>query len=450
MLNGSQKRTGRAALTPTLGVGRDAFMLMLYSHDTYGLGHLSRTLTIARYLRASSPSISQLIVTGSPVAHSFALPAGADYIKLPSVVKVGAGEYASRSVAADYGEIWAMRQDILLSAARHLQPDALVVDHAPAGLHGEIVATLRYLKDKAPETRLILGLRDIMDEATRVRRAWAREAVYELLDDLYDLILIYGQRDIYDVVGEYGFSPRAARKARYVGYLGRQRGPRSTAEIRADLRLETDRLVVVTAGGGGDGSQLLLTMADALATRQAPPRFDCLLVGGPLMPAADRERIKAVVQNRPAVRFLDFSEDMASHIQAADVVVSMGGYNAVCEALSFDRPAIICPRVAPRKEQLLRAEALNQLGLVRMLHPADLTPGRLLADVEQLLTHRAPRAARLAMDGLPNVAAELGTALLPFRARGPRALRRQPDRREPRTDRHAGGQRCRDRDGLHE
>ena len=42
--------------------------VMFYSHDTFGLGHLRRTLTIARYLRRQWPGSTQLIVTGSPVA----------------------------------------------------------------------------------------------------------------------------------------------------------------------------------------------------------------------------------------------------------------------------------------------------------------------------------------------------------------------------------------------
>ena len=69
---------------------------MLYYHDTYGVGHVTLTLTLARYLRAHTPSTSQLIVTGSPVAHNFPFPEGADYIKLPSVLKVGAEQYEPR------------------------------------------------------------------------------------------------------------------------------------------------------------------------------------------------------------------------------------------------------------------------------------------------------------------------------------------------------------------
>jgi predicted glycosyltransferase len=390
--------------------GSDTPSIMFYSHDSYGLGHLRRTLAIAHYLRAYLPWLSQLIVTGSPVAHGFPIPEGADYVKLPSVVKVGEGKFESRSLSAPFLKTLAVRGDILLSTARHLEPDVLLVDHTPAGLKGEIVPTLRHLKAHSPHTRLILGLRDIIDDAPKVRQSWAHEGVYELLDDVYDLILIYGYRDMYDVVREYGLSSRAARKTRYVGYLRRE-ASRSAEEVRRDLDLKTGRLVVVTAGGGGDGRDLLCAMLEALRGSSVPLGFDSLFITGPLMPEDHREQLRALVDGRHSVRFLDVVWDLTNYIGAADAVVSMGGHNSVSEILSFNRPALICPRVAPRREQFRRAEALSERGLVRMIHPDDLAPGRLLAEVEILLANPAPRTARLAMEGLPAIGAALGAAL---------------------------------------
>src|SRR5712692_11935421 len=92
--------------------------LMFYSHDTYGLGHLRRTLALASFFRSRRP-LSQLIVTGSPLAHRFRLPRDADYIKLPSVRKVAAERYESRSLGLPFSGIRAFRRDLLLGAARH-------------------------------------------------------------------------------------------------------------------------------------------------------------------------------------------------------------------------------------------------------------------------------------------------------------------------------------------
>jgi predicted glycosyltransferase len=399
----------------------DALRVMFYSHDTYGLGHLRRTLALARYFRACWPEMSQLIVTGSPVPSEYRLPKGADYVKLPSVVKVGAGRYVSRSLATPFEDVLALRADILRGVAGTFQPDALVVDHAPAGLKGEIVSTLNYLKRNAPTTRLILGLRDIVDEAPRVRRDWTREGVYDLLDVVYDRILVFGDPKIYDLITEYRFSVRAARKSRYVGYLGRA-SDRPPEAIRRELGVRTGRLVLVSAGGGGDGYELFRVMLEGLRRRRGRAAFDCVLIGGPLMPDGDIDELEELAWGVPAVRFLPSVGDLAGYIGAADVVVAMAGHNSVSEILSFARPSVLVPRATPRREQVIRAEALSRCGLVRMINPSDLTPERLLAAVDELLGDPAALAPPFALEGLPAAAAELETLLRDRRSpRLPRA-----------------------------
>jgi predicted glycosyltransferase len=402
---------------------------MFYSHDTYGLGHLRRTLALAHYFRSCWPGISQLIVTGSPIPSWFRLPRGADYVKLPSVVKVGAGRYASRSLATPFEDVLTLREDILLGVARCFQPDALVVDHAPAGVKGEADLTLRYLKRTSPATRLILGLRDIVDEAPRVRRDWAREGVYELLDRVYDRILVYGKPEIYDPVTEYGFSARAADKARYVGYLRRD-ADRPVEAIRRELGLRTGRLVLVTAGGGGDGQDLFRVVLEGLRCRAASATFDCVLVAGPLMHEEARLELEQLASGLPGVRLLHFVGDLAAYVGAADVVVAMAGHNSVSEILSFGRPSILVPRVTPRREQVMRAEALSRRGLVRMIYPADLTPERMLEEIHDLLSDPHGVPPWFPLDGLPAAAAELDDLLngrdLPHMPPIPASRRREP------------------------
>jgi predicted glycosyltransferase len=388
-------------------LGQGPVNIMFYCHDSYGLGHLRRTLTLARYLRASAPAIKQLIVTGSPLAHDLLLPEDGDYVKLPSVVKTGRDEYAARSLPLPFERISRMRAEIVESAARNVRPGAFLVDHAPAGLKGEVIPALRELR-RSSDTRLILGLRDVVDEAPRVRASWRREGVYELLEDVYDLVLVYGDPRVYDVVSEYRLSPRVARKTRYVGYLTRN-SPRPPEQVRRALGLGTGKLVVATVGGGGDGVELLEAVLRGL--QQSNGGFETLVVSGPLMSAEARERLAKLADACPLVRLVSFIDDLQSTIAAADVVVSMGGYNSICEILSAERPAVIVPRVAPRQEQLIRAEALSERGVVRTIHPDDLTPARIIAEVEELLGQASGHANGLNLNGLPAATAELEAAL---------------------------------------
>ena len=92
---------------------------------------------------------------------------------------------------------------------------------------------------------------------------------------------------------------------------------------------------------------------------------------------------------------------------AADVVVSMGGYNTICELLTLRKRAVVVPRVRPVQEQCIRAERMEEMGLMRTVHPDRLTPQRLLeATTLELSELRGngenPNTIRL--DGLEQVA----------------------------------------------
>jgi predicted glycosyltransferase len=175
---------------------------------------------------------------------------------------------------------------------------------------------------------------------------------------------------------------------------------RPAAEVRAELGLRTGTLVLVTAGGGGDGYTVLRAYLDAL--RSDPPaaaRFDSLLVTGPLMPREERDELEALVPRGLPVRLVEFVEDGMIAVASADAVVSMGGYNSIAEIMSAGRPALVVPRVEPRREQLIRAERLSRRGLLRLLHPAELSPRRLLDEVKGLLDGRRGPVWPVSLEG---------------------------------------------------
>jgi predicted glycosyltransferase len=295
----------------------------------------------------------------------------------------------------------ALRKDILTAAARHLRPELVVVDNVPAGLRGELLPALCELR-RSGQTRLVLGLRDIVDDPERVRRAWTRDGSYELLDELYDRILVYGQPDVFDVAAEYGFSSTAHAKTRYVGYV--RRGMPAPAR-----RGRTGPLILVTVGGGGDGFPLLRTALESRRRLGTDSRW--LVVTGPFLPAHERRTLTRLAAHVDRTEVIEFSRELPALIASADVVVSMGGYNSICEILSARRPAVIVPRVEPRLEQLLRAQALERRGLVRHVHPDELTPARLANEVEALLAADDSRRDDVDLAGLDRATAELDALL---------------------------------------
>jgi predicted glycosyltransferase len=237
--------------------------------------------------------------------------------------------------------------------------------------------------------------------------------VYELLDDVYDLILVYGQRSVCDVAEEYELSSRAAAKIRYVGYLSGTNASGLAPDVRNELGLRSEHLVVVTAGGGGDGYDLLRALAEGIRRAGRPLPFDCVAISGPLMAKGQREELRASLQGRAGVHYREFVDDLPAHLAAADLIVSMGGYNTVCEVFDSGRPALIVPRTQPRREQLIRAQALERRGLVSLLDPTLLSPQRLMSEIVRLLFEPTPPARRPEMTGFASLAAALATVLWP-------------------------------------
>jgi predicted glycosyltransferase len=351
---------------------------------------LRRTLKIAWYLRERWPESRQLIVTGSPGVQTFALPDDAELVKLPSVKSSGFRKHSARYLPLTFPQIWELRRDLLLSLARSYQPDVALVDHLPAGLRGDLVPCLRELKARSPYTRLVLGLRDVTYDPGLLRKAWDSEGIYGLLDELYDLILVYGQREFLDVVEEYA---------------------RPRASVRAQLELKTDRLVVVTVGGGDAGMNLIHTMVEAAQLRPGNMSFDCLLVCGPLTSPESVGSLRALVSDRPGLHVRHYVEDLRDYIASADLVVATAGYNSVCEILSSGRPAILVPLVHENREQILRAQLMSRLGLFRTIEPSDLSPGRLLACVLDSLDHPTGDRPPVDLNGLAAAAAQLEEVL---------------------------------------
>ena len=146
---------------PTIGVDTnqsgssyEPARVMIYSHDTYGLGHLRRCLKISEGLKRVYPELSILLLTGSPHAGRYPLPEGMDFIKLPSVVKTGEASYLPRSLKSSFDTVLELRQNIILEAAKAFEPTMMLVDHSPLGMKGELKKTLFWLKERNPQCQL--------------------------------------------------------------------------------------------------------------------------------------------------------------------------------------------------------------------------------------------------------------------------------------------------------
>jgi predicted glycosyltransferase len=363
--------------------------ILVYSHDTFGLGNIKRMLDISKHLVATHANVSVLLVSGSPMVHAFRIPARIDYIKLPCLSRTLSGSYDVKSLDLGYEDTIRLRSNLLTNALLDFSPDLILVDKKPLGVSNELSAGLDLLQRRAVLPKLVLLLRDILDSPETTAEVWKKHGYHEAVRSFYDQILVVGSQEVFNLTTEYQFPASTRSKVQFCGYLRRDRGPYKREQIRRELRLEDEPLVLVTAGGGEDGYHLLSTYLQGLHTLSDVTSIKTLLVCGPEMSELHRRRIHQAA-NLPGLMIQDFTNDMMDYMDAADLIVSMGGYNTICEILTLRKHAIIVPRVRPVQEQWIRAHRMARLGLLRTIHPDELTPTELMrAIIEELHTQKA-------------------------------------------------------------
>jgi len=349
--------------------------IALYSPGTVGLGHLRRNLLIAQVLAESGLQSNTLLLTEAREASAFvnAMPPGTDCLTLPGISKGPDGVCKPRNLDLPLKEVISLRAKTIRASLKQFDPDLFIVDNLPRGAYRELDPALKQLK-AVGRTRCVLGLRDVLDDPWAMHEAWFRWRNEEAIKDYYDAIWVYGDPAIYNMVEEYRFPESIASKVHFVGYLDqRKRMTFATPDgfdLLQSLSLPKGRLMLCLVGGGQDGERL----AEAFSEAQLPGDSCGVIIAGPFMPAPVYHHLcECAAQDESRLRVLRFINEPTTFLSRADRVVTMGGYNTVCEVLSFRKRALIVPRVGPRREQSIRAERLKNLGLVDTLEAEDLT-----------------------------------------------------------------------------
>ena len=341
--------------------GRKNKRVLIYSHDSFGLGHLRRCREIAHSLVGAMNNLSVLILSGSPIIGSFDFRSRVDFVRIPGVIKLRNGEYTPLNLHIDIEDTLAIRASIVEHTAKIFDPDLFLVDKEPLGLRGEVEGTLAMLKARG--TPCVLGLRDVMDDPGMLAAEWKRKNAIPALMRYYDSIWVYGLPQICDPLNGQGAPDSLRRKTTYTGYLHRHVPEAAPLFVPEKI---SDPFILVTVGGGGDGEAIIDWVLSAYESDPDLP-YPALVVLGPFMGSQHQADFLQRASRLPNVEAITFDAHIESLMARSVGVVSMGGYNTFCEVLSFDKPALLIPRTSPRLEQFIRASRAQDLGLIRML-----------------------------------------------------------------------------------
>jgi len=375
--------------------------ILVYSHDTFGLGNIRRMLAIAEYLTEQNENFHVLVITGSPMLQGFRVSPKIDFIKLPCFSRNREGSYEVRSLPLAQTSLLKMRGRMIQCVIEDYQPDLILVDKKPGGVEGELEFALHNLTNSgAQRPALALVLRDILDDPAATFDIWQKRRYHQTIDEFYDLILVAGQPDIFDVADQYQFPATSRKKIRYCGYIQRQEVKRQKANANDKQK------VLIMAGGGGDGFELMKNYLIGLKTDAINSTQETLMISGPEMCADEQAILQQLAKVCSGVTITEFCATLQKEIERADLIVCMCGYNTICEVLASGKRVVAVPRIAPVLEQYIRADSFAQRGLLTLVDPRSLNPETLMAAVNSALASTSPLHEGQALDfmGLPRMA----------------------------------------------
>lgn len=348
------------------------------SHDGYGLGHVRRNVLVAHEVLRHDPSAQITLVTGVPRRPAWLQDPRFNVVAVPPLLKNAVGVYDNPGLGLHAAV--AERARIFSRTVAAMRPDVVVVDRHPYGTAGELRAGLT--EARLHGARLILGLRDVIDEVGSVRREISGQG-WEGVGRLFHDILVFGSPLLCDHEHEYGLPIRPT----YCGWV---------VEPAADRARDKD-LVVISAGGGGDGENVFRLGVEALRRR---PHLRGIVASGPY--TGDWASQTMAGDPDLAAR-VQLSRDTGSTVQlfaGAGAVVQMAGYNSTLESLAAGVRAVLVPRRSPRREQAIRASRLASLGLADVVDESA-SPDEVawLLDQPRLLPAGACERAGMSLDG---------------------------------------------------
>ncbi|MEX3008916.1 glycosyltransferase family protein [Hoeflea sp. TYP-13] len=379
--------------------------VLYYVQHLLGVGHVFRTMRIVAGLVESGFEVELLY--GGQKLQNFQ-DHGAIVHFLPPLNSAH-GDFSKLitgdgSVADD--QYRNKRRDLVLAALSSSKPDILVTEAFPFGrrqMHFELLPLMDAAQALEKRPKIFASIRDILQEGNKPSKD--RQTV-ELVKRYFDGVLVHGDPNLIDLSATFPYTSEIADRLHYTGIVT----PPHTTDNDASCE-QFD--VVVSAGGGLLGRELIFAAAEAKANSSLCNARWCLLTG-PYMAQADRNELAKF-----DIETHEFIPDLYCALKKAKLSISLTGYNTIADIMAAGCRSIVAPQWNEKEtEQLRRAQLLTDLGLVEMLHHDDKTPAALCAAINRVMNAPSPDWSRLKQDGAAATARILRQALANGRSNG--------------------------------
>ncbi|ADU64301.1 MAG: hypothetical protein KUA35_06045 [Pseudodesulfovibrio sp.] len=376
--------------------------VLFYCQHVLGVGHVFRSLEIVRALA----NHEVVMVTGGAEI-DFEPLANMVHERLPGLMmSPDFKTFIPMEPGLSLDEVRARRLDRFRAVMAQYRPDILLVELFPFGRRAFRFELLPILKGvRAGEwgrCKTACSLRDILVEKPDPAK-YARR-VLDMLNPHFDLVLVHADPTLVTLDETFPAMADIAPPVRYTGYVAARSAPGAGTALRHELGLDTP-LIVASAGGGQVGNELIRAAIHSSIILAETHPHALMAFTGPYAPDADHARCQALAANHPHITVRRFTSRFPAYLDAANLSLSLGGYNTTMNLLAANTYGLILP-FTQNREQAMRTSRLEQRHAVGLLAPADLDPARLATRITQALT-RTTTATPLNLDGAAATARNL-------------------------------------------
>jgi predicted glycosyltransferase len=383
--------------------------IIFYCQHVLGLGHLFRILELCRALDGHDVI---LVTGGQPM--EVPLPPFVREVALPPLM-MGRNLAALHTVDAetDIEDIRSRRRRTLLKLFQAERPQLFIVELFPFGrrkFRFELDPVLEAIRmKKIPKCKVICSLRDILVE--REDRIKFETRVVTALNRDFDALLMHADPNLVRLEETFGRVADIHIPIIYTGFVTPKPPPESRQKLRHKMGLKAgNHLVVVSAGGGKVGGPLLEAALEALLQLAQENKLIGRIFTGPYLDQDTFDRLVAKSSARVMVQ--RFTSNFPAHLAAADLSISMAGYNTCMNILAAGITALVWP-FAHGREQRRRANMLTKLGQGRILETNELNPPKLKTIISESLVTPAANSghSKVDLDGARTTAAWIAKEL---------------------------------------
>lgn len=377
--------------------------VLIYCQHVVGIGHLCRIVEIIRALKQHEVT---LLLGGPPI--DISLPKNVSVIQLPGLMMDA--EYTRMFPVhpkKTLDETKQERRKILLGLAKNFIHDVLLVELYPfgrGGFHFELQPFLQAIRQNSKHAcPIACSLRDILVE--KKNQQDFEQRALDRINSFFDCLLVHSDPEIITLDSTFSRVADIKIPVIYTGYICREPDTenRNKQYIKSILiPNHTEKLITVSAGGGSFGYALLEAAINAYATLQ-PSSLKMHVFTGPYLDEEYFSKLKKIAG--PGVFIERFTDNFPAWLAAADLSISMGGYNTSMNVVAAGKPSLILPYNHDR-EQGFRAERLAQRANIKILSPEDLEPSRFAAIISQQI-RQPPKTTNIRLDGAQKTAAHL-------------------------------------------